>query len=448
MRRVGFAAAAALLSGCSFLDGGYGASKAPHYAKAPQYGAPYGGRVDPCQIPHPRAPIPQGCHPSQVSLGVAPPATGFPQQPQFGAPQVATGGYGSHAAGNVHTAGLRGASAGPVKRRPRFRGALDIGAEKSLRGDIYDYDRFPTDPVDDYNAYRYVEGRSRREGDEIISEVFMADGYPEAGRANQFGAFLTDFYDVVPQPDLSDPDTWDEVYTPSVSFDDAWTTPSSFGVSGEWILGDRATVFGRVGYASAEGTNNDAVAIEATAYRFVSVQSVDPETGAPVGPPSNSLEYEPNIQIARYDYDFSDMNRLDLEAGGRMYLDPIAGRATGKTITPFVGASAGASRHNAVHYTVGQSQLSYETAFPEEGEMELEYFQIRDDAGRTRVDLYDSQWVPQGRLAAGVEWQVTPGTALALETGVRVEGSRKYSNGEKGDTNVSIPFTLRGSFNF
>jgi len=51
-------------------------------------------------------------------------------------------------------------------------------------------------------------------------------------------------------------------------------------------------------------------------------------------------------------------------------------------------------------------------------------------------------------LNAGMEWQVTPKTALALETGVRIEGARDYSNGERGDTNVVVPLTLRGSFNF
>ena len=66
----------------------------------------------------------------------------------------------------------------------------------------------------------------------------------------------------------------------------------------------------------------------------------------------------------------------------------------------------------------------------------------------SRVDLYDSQWVLSGGLQAGLEWQVTPGTALALETGLRVQGARDYSNGAKGDSRISVPLTLRGSFNF
>ena len=65
-----------------------------------------------------------------------------------------------------------------------------------------------------------------------------------------------------------------------------------------------------------------------------------------------------------------------------------------------------------------------------------------------RVELYDSQWVPSGQLNAGMEWQVTPKTALAFETGIRIEGARDYSNGVKGDTNIAIPMTIRGSYNF
>ena len=143
------------------------------------------------------------------------------------------------------------------------------------------------------------------------------------------------------------------------------------------------------------------------------------------------------------------MERYDLEAGGRLYLNPIAGQSTGQTVTPFIGASAGASHYNGVSYTLDQRQLSYESVYESE---DLFYYDVDDNpanaARATRVDLYDSQWVPTGRLNAGVEWQVTPKTALAFETGVRFEGARDYSNGAKGDNNITVPVTLRGSFNF
>jgi len=47
-----------------------------------------------------------------------------------------------------------------------------------------------------------------------------------------------------------------------------------------------------------------------------------------------------------------------------------------------------------------------------------------------------------------MEWQVTPKTALAFETGVRFEGGRENDNGDRGDDNIAIPVTIRGSYNF
>ena len=58
----------------------------------------------------------------------------------------------------------------------------------------------------------------------------------------------------------------------------------------------------------------------------------------------------------------------------------------------------------------------------------------------------------------GAEWQLTPGFALAAETGVKIQGARDYADfvnaagetieGPSGDANISIPLTLRGSINF
>ena len=446
MRLVGSVGVAAFLAGCSYV-GGPGHHPAPYGG-----GAAYGGPVDPCQVPHAQAPLPRGCHPSQVTIGLAP-AGGFPQQPQFGAPQAATGGYGAYAGGNQHTQGLRGAS-GPRLRKPRFRGALDVGVEKSLRGDLLDYARAPDNPISQYNPYEFAEASRTLTDTELTYRSFTADSLNESrrpflysrSRRDRDGSYVFD-----PALDVLVP--WDEFSQPTVSFDDAWAVPASFGASGEFILNDKATVFGRVGYTTAEGTNNDAASVEATLYDYTSVQAIDPDTGdlTPAADAVENLGYRPNTTIATFNYDFSDMNRLDLEAGGRLYFDPIGGRATGQSITPFVGASAGASRYNGVHYTVSQRQLSYGSAFDGASlaaEEDLNYFNVRQNAENTRVDLYNSQWVPSGRLSAGMEWQVTPGTALALETGIRVEGSREYANGNKGDTNVSVPVTLRGSFNF
>jgi hypothetical protein len=215
-------------------------------------------------------------------------------------------------------------------------------------------------------------------------------------------------------------------------------------------VNDRATVFGRVGYAASEGASGTVAIQEATVYQDNIIETYD--AGVLTGVSSGGTFFRPNTEVARVSYDFSDMKRLDLEAGGRVYFDPIAGQKTGQTVTPFVGAAAGASRFNSVSYKQDIEQLYYSSAIDITGtqasDEDLRYYDLDNVGPQGATNLYDSQWVPTGRLAAGLEWQVTPKTALAFETGVRVEGARDYSNGAKGDTNVTVPFTLRGSFNF
>ena len=429
MRLVGFVAVGALLSGCSFLEGGYGAPGKAHPAGFGHANAAYGAPADPCQIPYAQAPIPRGCHPAQVSIGTGHPG-GFAQQPQFGAPQLATGGYGGHAAGNPHAKHLRGGHAGPVKRRPRFRGALDIGAEKSMSGDLIDNGiaGIPS-AFDGYDASLYPEGAviGSPPGGEVRNVLWTTSSRPR-GAAGDF--------DVRNQP--------------NISFGDAWHAPTTIGVSGEYILNDRATVFGRAGYAHSEGTDNTVATQEGTIYQDNLIDIYDRNVYQ--GTVDGGTFFRPNTTVAQVSYDFSDMRRLDLEAGGRLYLDPVAGKASGQTITPFIGASAGASRYNAVSYTRDTSQLFYSSAIGTDGvsadDEDLRYYDLENAAGRTPTEIYDAQWVPRGGVQAGVEWQLTPATALAFETGVRVEGAREYSNGQSGDTNVTVPFTLRGSFNF
>lgn len=458
MRLVGVSVTALLLGGCSFLNGGFGGAGDGH---GPRYGAQYGahhaaktGAFDPCQIPYAQAPIPQGCHPSQVSIGLGPQgghgagqggayAGGFPQEPQFGHAQYATGGYGSHAGGNVHTAGLRGATPkGP--RRPRFRGALDLGLEQSIQGDLIDYSRFDFAPNNGYIpndfAAAVVDRVTDADGNETTNITAWTAG-PRRPRPTVEGG--------------TEPALFDEVSRPNISISDAWSAPTSIGASGEFILGPKATVFGRVGYTRAQGNSGDAVSVEGTVFQSNYVD-VNPDTFVFDQTDGRaSRQFETEQQLATFSYDFSDMERVDLEAGGRLFFDPIGGQRTGQTVTPFVGASAGASRYNAVSYTIDQRQLAYDSLFQANEafyyDVDALGFDLDGDPATPltdRVELYDSQWVPAGRLAAGVEWQVTPRTALAFETGLRVEGARDYANGEKGDTNVSVPVTLRGSFNF
>lgn len=447
MRLASLALSAALLSGCSYWNGATqtvngwfsgGSSSGAYGAQSPS---------ERCRIPHPRAPIPRGCHPSQVTVGPARQdhPGGFPQTPQFGQPsayastqggwdepQYATDGFGSHASGNPHTAQHQGGSE-PRLRKPRFRGTLDLGLDSSVSGDILTNAAAPTTPFAAYDPSDFNEGR--REGSAADGETQDYLYYANSRLQN-----------------TTDP--WDELRVPDVSFSDAWAAPTTIGAGGEFIIGDRATLFGRVGYSQAEGTSGGAATIEATVFEQVTVTTYDDDL-IPTST-STSTQFNSEQPITEISYDFSDMKRLDLEAGARVYLDPIAGQATGRTVTPFFGASGGASRYNAVSYTLDQRQLNYQSVYQEETPTYYDLdvpqgFDLDDNPvtpGVTRVELYDAQWVPSGRINAGVEWQVTPKTALSFETGVRIEGAREYANGEKGSRRVSVPLTLRGSFNF
>ena len=450
MRLASLALSAALLSGCSYLGGAgqamngwfSGGSKGAYAAKT---------MTDRCRVPHPRAPIPRGCHPSQVTVGPAQKSHpgGFPQTPQFGQPpaysgahgassgswnqpQYATGGFGSHASGNQHAALHQGGSQ-PRLRKPRFRGTLDLGVDRSVSGDVLTNAAAPTTPFASYDPAAYNEGR--------------LEGSIAAGQTTERLYFANSRLQNTPDP-------WDDLRVPDVSFSDAWSVPTTIGAGGEFILNDRTTLFGRVGYSHAEGTSGGAATIEGTVFEQTTVRDYDDMFNL-VGT-SVSTAFQTEQPITEISYDFTDMKRLDLEAGGRVYFNPIAGQSTGRTVTPFFGASAGASRYNSVSYTLDQRQLSYESVYegdqPEYYDLDVpQGFDLDDNPatpGVTRVDLYDAQWVPSGGVQAGVEWQVTPGTALAFETGVRVEGGRDYANGAKGSRRVSVPLTLRGSFNF
>ena len=432
-----------LLSGCSWLGGaGIGGGQGYHaqsshynYNAGAQHGQhQYRAKQDPCQVFSPQAPIPQGCHPSQVTLGTA---GGFPQQPNFGGGQYANQGYGSHA-GVAHQ---QAAHYNPRKnklRKPRFRGSLSLGVEKSVSGNLLDYAKVPTiDPVAGYNPQDFNEGftsGSRPEGS-IVDTTYTAN---DRDVPNIFQP---------PGPGFLG---YERATMPSISFDDIYSTPARLALGGEYILNPRTTVFANAGYSKAEGKSGKVASVEATLYERTVTEGFTEDPDNPgifisSGTVTNT-SFLPNREIARYAYDFTDMNRIDLEAGARHYLNPVVKSQGFKTLTPFIGASVGASHYNAVSFDVTQEQAFYQRAFQSESGVTEDFYTVTGP--EQRVDLYDSQWVPSGQLNAGMEWQVTPKTALAFETGVRIEGARKYSNGERGDKNIAIPMTIRGSYNF
>jgi len=436
MRLVLCAVSAIALSGCSWLGGfGQNTQAGHHYsAKSSAYGYAKPSAHNPCQIASPRHPIPRGCNPASVTIATPHQGAtnGFPQKPQFGQPSYTTGQYGSHAS-NAAQQGANYRRDVPTLRKPKFRGTMSLSAEKSLNGELLDYEKFSTDPVTglpidptvNYDPRDFNEGRTVGSvSTGSITQTIFTAGARERGTGPLY----------------------DRADVPTVSLEDAWSTPVKIAIGGEYILSPRNTIFANVGYTGSTGETVRFADVTATLYQDIITQEYDPDTFAPIGAPISSTIFIPDEQIATFSADFSDMNRYDLEVGGRHYFNPFNKNDGLNTVTPFVGAAVGASHFNAVSYRTDQRQRFYEQAFNDPTGEDSQFYNI--DGTETTVELYDSQWVPTGQLNAGVEWQVTPRTGLAFETGVRVEGAREYSNAEKGDTNIAIPFTIRGSYNF
>ena len=448
---------AVLLSGCSWLGGLTGGGHHSPQAKSANY--EYGGRYtsnqqhsaqnygaqhNPCQIFSPQQPVPRGCDPASVTLGTqGAQYGGYPQQPNFGGGQGAYGGqyanqgYGSHAG----VAGQQAANYNPRKqlRKPRWRGTMSMGIEKSYSGNLLDFTKVPTlDPVATYNpqnANQSIATGSEATGS-ITQTTWTAN---DAGRTDGLGSPL-------PANSIFTPNSYQRVSGSDTSFDDVYSTPLRIAGGLEYIFNPRTTLFANAGYSYSEGKSGKVASITGALYQYDSSQSYAPAGGglfAPVGAPIETITNGERGQvITDYTYDFTDMARVDLEVGGRHYFNPIVKDQGFRTLTPFIGGSAGVSHYNATSANVAQRQLQYREAFQNTGTNPLYV------TTNSRVDLYDSQWIPSGQLNAGIEWQLTPKTAMAFETGVRIEGAREYSNGTKGSTNVAVPLTIRGSYNF
>ena len=410
-----------LLSGCSWFGGGYSGGYngfTPNYGDSGSYGGNYGAMqgaaAGPCQIYAPSQPVPHGCDPSSVTLATQGGYGGFPQSPDFSDGQYISGGYGSH----VAEAGQHSKHKKPKQRlsKPTMRGTLSLGMEKSISGDYLDHKLFPiADPSLSYNPDTYAEGST--------------SGSPASGQT------VSTVYSAVREDTLR----------PDLSFEDVHSTPLSLKGGLEFIASPRTTLFANVGYAYSKGENKTGVVVNGQLRQTTVTQDYD-DTGAAVGTAVTNVSFIPNQQIARYNYDFTNMERLGLEAGGRHYFEPILSSTAKSTITPFVAASAGVNHYNAQSFDVTQEQVFYERAFTSAGA--TSDFYTVNPATTTTINVFDSQWVPKGALTTGMEWQMSPKTALAFETGIVVEGARKYTTGARGDQNITIPFTLRGSYNF
>ncbi len=433
MRLILCTVSALALSGCSWLGNITGGSKHDSY-KASQYGAyqstQQANALSRCQISAPNQPIPRGCNPADVTFGTGynsksyyqGATNSFPQQPQFGQPSYATGNYGSHVSQAAqHRANYQ--SSVPQLRKPKFRGSLSLGAEKSFSGDVYSPANASISAITNYDPTTFNEGNiDGSVASERITQTVYTAGARDRGTA-----------------------PYDELRQPNLSFDDVWSTPVSVAIGGEYILSQRNTIFANAGYTASSGKSVGVGTVEATLYQDVTTQDYD-DTGAPVGGPITNVSFVPNEEIARFEAQFSDMERIDLEVGGRHYFNSWNKSGGLNTVTPFIGMAVGASHYNAVSYELDQSQRYYQRAIDNPDDEATQFYDV--DGNEASVVLYDSQWVPNAQLNAGVEWQVTPRTGIALETGLRFEGPRKYSNGVDGDRNISFPLKIRGSYNF
>ena len=454
---------AVLLAGCSWFGGQstQNAQSQGRYAQG-QYnqgqhaaGAQSLGR---CQVYHAKQALPRGCHPSEVTIATSgnpygAQSGGFPQQPNFSAgygANVATGGFGSHA--NVRrSAADYHVSDKAQPKRPKWRGQLSVGGEKSFSGNLIDLGTngalFPgfgnfNPPITSFDADNNPILPVDAEGNvipRIVNEGFTS-GTPGDGLVT-----TTTFTAEVEQIRQDD-----------ISFEDAYSTPLNIRGGFEYILTPKTTVFANAGYVYAEGERSSAV-VQAELQRIDEIETFEPEVlaGVPTGNflstgTSPNVGFIPNVDVVTFDYEFSDLERIDLEAGARHYLNPILTNSTNASITPFVGGSIGAARYNDQTVNVNQRQLFLERAF-ESGATTLDFFDVlpnNNEAVAENVALFDSQWVPTGTITAGVEWQATPRTAIAFESGLRYEGGREDVNSLRGDDNISIPFTIRGSYNF
>jgi len=198
------------------------------------------------------------------------------------------------------------------------------------------------------------------------------------------------------------------------------------------------------GFTQGSQADGPVTTVTYTANDFIDAQLLSPQTVRTPGVESTSA---PAIS-------FDDVWSAPVGLkGGLEYI--VNDKTTVFAAGGYTHAKGNESHVNAVDFEVSQTQSFYQTAFDSGGENPGN-FSVSSNNEPIRV--YDSQWLPQGQLNVGAEWQLTPGFALAAETGVRLQDGRDYADftnaagdlveGRKGDLNVSIPVTLRGSINF
>lgn len=407
---------------------GNGSNYSGKYAQNPNAAGQQAGRnvtrsgANHCQIQSPTQPIPQGCSPDQVTLGLggasSSSAAAYGGATNSGG-QYTNGGYGSHAADARRNVAFQ--SVTKQARRPKLRGSFGLEIDHSVSGDLYRPGI--SNAVANYNRPEFAEGSVS--GSIASGEVTTMTYTSSDARLGR-------------------------VIAPNISYDDVHTAPFRISAGAEYIMSDHATVFGNVGYTHAEGKKGGGVQINEELLLHTDTEGfiTDPANGV-VGTSLGTIRnttFVPNETVASFNYDFNEMKRFDVELGGRYYFNPIAQQKLSKTLTPFVSGSAGMAHYNEVTVTESQQQRFMQRAFEgTEDNPTGDFYDIKYGSPET---IYDAQWVPYGSLKAGLEYQLSPKTALALEAGLKYESGRDFSNGTDGDNNITVPVTIRGSYNF
>ena len=406
-----------LLSGCSWLGLGggqqsYQAQSTRYEGSTKQYNTQAGQKaLGRCQITSPTQRAPKGCRPEEVTLALGAPAAGYGQQAQY-----TNKGYGSHV-GSAQTA-QAGYTPQVKSKRPWLRAQFGLEIDHSVSGNLYDPGVSGTAGA--YNRALFVEGSSTGS---VASGQVVNTSYTSVA---------------------------ERIAAPEISFDDVYTAPLRVSGGLEVILSNHATIYANAGYTRAEGKKGGGVQIIDELRKTVSTSDyfTDPlqgTVGSLIGTVSNTT-FIPNEVVATYNYEFNDLERYDFEVGGRYYFNPILKNQLQRPLTPFVSASGGTAHYSATSVNENQRQRFISRTFDgTQINADGDFYDVNFGAN---TQIYDAQWVPYGAVKAGLEWQMTPKTALAFEAGVKYEGARDFSNGAQGDEIISIPVTIRGSYSF
>jgi len=424
MRLVACAFSAVLLSGCSWMGFGGGSNGQQGYSgqqnarygsNGAQYNTQTGRRAGTaplgrCQITAPTQRAPQGCRPEEVTLALG------GKGGTAGQNQYTSGGYGSHAQGaQTYEA--------PQQRlkKPKLRGQFGLEIDHSVSGNLFAPGSSAA--VTGYNRATFAEGTSSGSvGSGTTVDTTYTSSNARLGR----------------------------IIAPEISFDDVYTAPLRVSGGFEYIFGKHNTVYANAGYTRAEGKKGGSVEINEELLRTVDTETfitdpADGVVGTSLGVVSQTT-FLPNETVAAFDYEFNDLEKYDFEIGGRHYFNPLMQGKLQNTLTPFVSASGGAAHYSETTVRESQRQRFLTRAFENtQTNPDGDFYDVSFGAP---TQIYDAQWVPYGALRAGVEWQMSPKTALAFEAGVKYEGARDFSDGTNGDDIISVPLTIRGSYNF